>query len=254
MKSLYLGPYFSTGGTMRMPEFAEEFEIKSVSDLYEVVKEERHSYAWLYRGHADAQWPLMPKAGRSQALKKDEITYFDAWKRRAVEFISNVPLDDWDWLSLAQHHGFPTRLLDWSTNPLVAAFFAATEEVDADSAIYAFSPSRVVLRDKIGPLEYKGISRFYPSAFTARISRQSSAFTVHGPADVPIKNEPKIGKLRRYIIPRSKRQSMILDLNLFGVNAASIFPDLGGLSSHLCWVISQRDLRERLLKEEKAID
>lgn len=50
------------------------------------------------------------------------------------------------------------------------------------------------------------------------------------------------------------RESMTLDLDQFGHNSASLFPDLDGISKHLNWIISQRDLRRQILKEEEKSD
>jgi hypothetical protein len=103
--------------------------------------EDRPAPAFLFRGQADKS-PIIPKIGRSaydwQPAREREL--LDAFIRAARPFVP-VPLrTDWEWLALAQHHGAPTRLADWSTSPLVAAWFAVTSHPETtDAAVFAVS-------------------------------------------------------------------------------------------------------------------
>jgi hypothetical protein len=66
------------------------------------------------------------------------------FKRKAHQFLHHVPAldDDLQWLALMQHHGAPTRLLDLTWSPYVAAFFAL-ECATGDAAVWAFNPMAI---------------------------------------------------------------------------------------------------------------
>ncbi|GAB4191739.1 MAG: hypothetical protein Tsb002_20780 [Wenzhouxiangellaceae bacterium] len=83
----------------------------------------------IYRGVTKAEYELLTTLGRvalkdGKDYKTTEKRLLRTFQERAIPYISNKPENDWEWLALAQHHGLPTRLLDWSRNPLVATYFA----------------------------------------------------------------------------------------------------------------------------------
>jgi hypothetical protein len=86
---------------------------------------------WTFRGQADARWYLRTSLERatdpkSDALCRGEQDLLNTFKSRAHQFLGDPPAQDNDleWLALMQHHGAPTRLLDFTRSPYVALFFA----------------------------------------------------------------------------------------------------------------------------------
>lgn len=202
--------------------------------------------AYLFRGQADHS-PIIPKIARSDYhySAARERNLFNAFKTRARPFLSVAVGSDWEWLALAQHHGAPTRLTDWSTSPLVAAWFAVTSyPLDSDAAIYALEIERPDIRtidssgrksDKSlveGPLEInEGFYLIETSPVSSRITTQRGLFVLHAEPTKPL----PIAKKCTFEIPRADRlvlQERLLD---FGIEASHIFPDLDGLCRSLDW-------------------
>lgn len=100
---------------------------------------------WLFRGQRDASWFLHSTLERACARLRPGVTIEEAerqvlrkFQERAPEFFQACPDPDnaFEWFSLIQHHGGPTRLLDFSGSVHVAAFFALAE-AEGESAIWA---------------------------------------------------------------------------------------------------------------------
>lgn len=234
-----------------------EYEACSFSQLHNIFCKYKNDKIWMFRGHRDVSWALVPNAGRSKFFAKNEQLFFEAWKRRAVEYMRTTPPNNWEWLAVAQHHRFSTRLLDWSANPLVACFFAVEdngkfEKHQKDAVVYALHPSHMY-RDvsQLDPFTIEtGISEYRPSAFAARISRQDARFTIHSPSNLDILKIQDQICLEKIIIKSSYINNLKRELDLYGYNYATLFPDLDGLSQYLNWIASQKDLGDTLIAEE----
>jgi hypothetical protein len=102
----------------------------------------------VFRGQSNAKWWLSTTIERAArrygfpdgALRNREVVLLNNFQRRAHQYVDDPPsLDDrLEWLALMQHHGAPTRLLDFSHSFYVAAFFAM-ESAEQDAAIWALS-------------------------------------------------------------------------------------------------------------------
>lgn len=229
-----------------------EERIESVASLIE------HVAQWyigndrvLFRGQRDARWALTPRLGRLNlrlrylaSLQEAERRMLEDFERLSVPHIGSRALSDWDRLALAQHHGLPTRLLDWSSNPLVALWFAVELPAkDAEhAAVWAFDTDEGDYADQASsPLDVPRTLVFRPRHHDARIVAQAGWFTVHkySPSNCRFSEVEKLSaqrpSLRRFLIPRRYFPVIRDDLARCGVNRSVLFPDLAGLCAAILW-------------------
>lgn len=185
----------------------------------------------LFRGVSNRKFRLLPSLFRhsSEAHRTREDKMMWVFKAHSRPHLEKHPENDIQWLTLAQHHGLPTRLLDWSFSPLVACFFCVKENPDKDGAVYLYKAREYKREEKIIIKTLKFPVVFLPSHGSKRITAQSGAFTIH-PDCCPEIDEPKI---KKYIIPSHLKPSFLKALSKYGINNSTIFPDLDGLCSHI---------------------
>ncbi len=135
--------------------------IKSVSDLLSLLEKFNYQFSqthrtdgFIFRGMSDKKWKLLPgvlrefeEEQKSELVEggaisgniyiSSEIEILSHFKKEASGILNHVPqADNLTWLQYAQHYGVPTRLLDFTANPLVALFFCCQSESKADGSLW----------------------------------------------------------------------------------------------------------------------
>ena len=205
-------------------------EISTLADYVRIVSSYKNEVR-LFRGQSDKNYHLIPYVGRNLQFLHNEEQMFLEFKRNYYLYANNRPQTDIDLLFLAQHYGVPTRLLDWSYNPLVALYFACCSDPKTDGCVYIHSvkPSYALVKEgheldnNIFSTEVENSFMFLIPDYTdKRYLNQKGMF-------LWFKNPQQefTGDMEHIII--KNKEAILLDLNKIGITVSFIYPTLDNL-------------------------
>ena len=235
------------------------FRLDSWEAFLRLVTQPPYSH-WAFRGERDERWPLFSSLSRylmnfrlkPESWPAQEERIIRIFKRKAHQFLEKPPdvEDDFQWLALMQHHGAPTRLIDFTWSPYVAAFFAL-ERTLLDGVVWAMNPARIESTRapkpaRMDPREYGNFRRYFlkgkrrflwlgePQTMNRRLIAQSGTFVIPGVLDIPVEEmlayEDQANILAKIVLKNQVREVGMRELYRMNITFATLFPDLEGLA------------------------
>ncbi len=242
-----------------------------------------------YRGQGDSSWGLTPGVLRPPFLKMVQESEFQHTPDADLQILirertlnkqflrmgaswfpvgSNLVLKYF----LAQHHGLPTRLLDWTTNSLAALYFCVSSSPEKDGAVFVMNP-RFAIPNEPEPSQEEGselpkflyppdavedhhplvsnitgyvcgrdgssnhekpfVLPIVPDLVAGRIYQQGSCFTLHMPKAPSLDTIARASRLEKYVIPQPQKEPIRIMLRRMNVMEATLFCDLDHLANEI---------------------
>jgi len=248
---------------MKKTEYIESVSsyISFVEKLKEQNENKGNNAELLFRGQGKDE-PLIPKIGRlnlrikPNGIIKTEKLIIEEFRRGILPLTEFKPEDNWDLLALAQHHGLPTRLLDWSYSALIALWFAVERPPQYDKKGIVQNGIVWILAANVDdfrtdtttadPLDNNITKVFRSNVVSRRISAQSGVFTVHKIMRdnrlIRFENNRNFkNKLTKLLIKGENFSKLRKQLSMLGIHYASIYPDIDGFCQNLEWRFAKKD-------------
>jgi hypothetical protein len=249
-----------------------EVRVQSWSQFNEYIASRE---GWAFRGQCDASWPLLSSLPRrllqnnvpSDQWHQREERAIRIFRRKAHVYLPDKSAldDDLRCLAMMQHHGAPTRLVDFTKSPFVAAFFAL-EQAIGHAAVFALNTPRIwaagpdfdpsLTRDAIDPRVPGNFERFFavnkhpvvwfgePREMDRRLVAQSGLLVVPGVLEKPLDvlldgyaHEQII--VERVLIGPEVRSEAMHELYRMNITHATLFPDLEGLARSIVYELEE---------------
>ncbi|MGE0797963.1 MAG: FRG domain-containing protein [Lautropia sp.] len=230
---------------------------------------------WAFRGQSKARWPLLSSLARRMLRSGTDRDGWRIREERAIRIFRrkahiylpdrSILKDTLRCLAMMQHHGAPTRLLDFTKSPFVAAFFAF-EHAIGDSAVYALNTPRLwsaapkfdptLTRDAIDPHVPGNFERYFaanqlplvwvgePAEMDRRLVAQSGLLLLPGTLEEPLDTllaayddtEPLMEKI---VLEPTLRPLAMHQLYRMNITQATLFPDLEGLARSIAYELEE---------------
>ncbi len=254
-----------------------EIVVSSLSELVEQCTprvrdpaSDRLRNRFVYRGLDDSTHPLLSSLARQGGTTPPhtkshlESHILRNFVRYSLPYLPSRLHRDWEYLVIAQHHGLPTRILDWTYSPLVAAHFATVRgDASTDRVVWRldwptvhahFNIRDISVLDLETILAQFGAADFWsyletlqisdqficlldPPSLDARIVAQSAAFTFSTWRDEAFEHtlvrNGLASTIQRLIIPAARVQLVRDQLDLCSVDERRLFPDLDGVAAEM---------------------
>ena len=241
----------------------ESTTIKSISDITGWMEQKFPGRSTLFFRGQGADHPLLPSVARLKPKGDDlnllatEQKLIRAFQRRSLPFLEMRPETPWDWLTVAQHHGLPTRLLDWTVNAMSAVWFAVEQpgkDPKGYGVVWVFEAKEGLFEsggdyvsttqssnDPDRPFSLPRTCILVPRYISKRIVAQGGYFTVQTSSPDPphfqrLDEEAAFkDRLMKLVIPAESFPTIRHQLTRMGTNAMTMYPDLVGLCQDIKW-------------------